>query len=70
MKNLPSRACHHDQPVSRDSDVGAELRQRAEESCGYSMGKDLFDAMKEIEANGGPEAILHRALKRVERGDR
>jgi len=46
------------------------VRERAAESCGFRMGVDLFDARRQINSNGGPEAILDRAARRAEKGSK
>jgi len=70
-KNLQGR-CFHDVPSAETSgtDSGEILRGRAAETCGFKMGIDLFDARRDMDSKGGPEAILKRAVQRAERGDR
>ena len=60
------RICHTDIPAPPD--CGDAIREAARQTCGYGMGKDLFDARREIERTGGPEAIVKRAIERAERG--
>jgi hypothetical protein len=55
-------------PSSEPEEEGAFLREAAEQSCGYRMGTDLFTAREQIEAGGGPRAIVQRAERRAERG--
>ncbi len=59
--------CHHDTPVSSDADVGAEIRERARQTCGFHPNQDAFGAHREIESGGGPEAVVKRAAQRAER---
>jgi len=70
MKTSKTRVLHTDVPTDASDDVGAEMRERAAQSCGYSMGQDLSASREEMMRNGGPEAIVDRASRRIERGDR
>lgn len=74
MKNLTSGLCHHDTPIQFENngsdEVGAEIRQRAAEACGFRMGQDLFASHAEMIRNGGPEAIVRRAVRRAQKEHR
>jgi hypothetical protein len=63
-----SGTCHHDVPPTPED--GATFREQARESCGYPMGVDLFTAREQVEAGGGPEKVLDRAVQKIERGGR
>jgi len=64
------RLCHHDRPEAEVTDDGAAMRERARQACGYDTTKDLFDARREVEATGGPEGVVDRAVRRIERGEK
>lgn len=66
MRKLPS-VCHHDTPQASD-DVGATVRARAAESCGFDTTKDLFDVAREVAQRGGPRAVIKEAERRAQRG--
>lgn len=53
---------------STESDTGAEIRQRAAESCGFDMGQDLFASRDQMLRRGGPEQVVKDAVKRAEKG--
>lgn len=59
--------CHTDVPQAND-DVGATVRARAAESCGFDTTKDLFAVAREVEQRGGPRAVLKEAERRAARG--
>jgi len=48
-------------------DDGEAMRQRAAESCGFSMGLDLEESRAELKKNGGSESIVRNAVRRIER---
>ena len=64
----PPKARHV--PSATSDDVGAEMRERAAESCGFHQGQHLSDSLAELERNGGPEQVVTNAAKRIERGAR
>ncbi len=61
--------CHHDVPQAND-DIGASIHQHARETCGFDTTRDLFNARREVEANGGPEGVLRNIIRKIERGQR
>jgi hypothetical protein len=59
------RAYGHEIPRS-DPDPGAEMRERASESCGFHMGQHMQQSRAELERRGGPLGIITAAVKRAE----